>query len=121
MVHTAAYQARQLLRHADLQSQWPQHAILRSSIIYGPLSPTPVPRTLFLQFIDRALCEGNPTTFFEDEYRCPVYVNDIKVRCKFVALLLCDTGDTETNLLPPHVQDVVRTLVSGEREPLPHR
>ena len=43
-----------------------------------------VPRTLFLQFIDRALCEGNPTTFFEDEYRCPVYVDDIKVRCKLL-------------------------------------
>lgn len=42
--------AEQLVRQ-----RWPRHAILRSSIIYGPPPPHPVRRGLFLQFIDGAL------------------------------------------------------------------
>ena len=38
-----------------IQRRWPHHAILRSSIIYGPQPPVPVGRTLFLQFVDQAL------------------------------------------------------------------
>ncbi|KAK9837139.1 hypothetical protein WJX81_005845 [Elliptochloris bilobata] len=90
-----AYGRTKLEAERVIHRRWPEHCILRSSIIYGPLSPTPVPRMLFLQFIDRALCEQKPTTFFEDEYRCAVWVNDIK--------------------------DIVRTLVSGTQEPLQHR
>ncbi len=48
--------------------------ILRSSIIYGPQCAAPVSRTLFLQFIESSLAAGKPTSFFEDEFRCPVYV-----------------------------------------------
>ena len=55
--------------YLHMQSRWPEHCILRSSIIFGPQCPTPVPRALFLQFIDRALMEGTPTTFFDDEFR----------------------------------------------------
>lgn len=51
--------------------------VLRSSIIYGPQSPAPVSRALFLQFVARQLAEGTPTTFFNDEFRSPVYVGDI--------------------------------------------
>ncbi len=57
-----------------LQERWPEHAILRSSIIYGPQCAAPVSRTLFLQFIESSLAAGKPTSFFNDEYRCPVYV-----------------------------------------------
>lgn len=39
-----------------VQAQWPNHAILRSSIIYGPDPPlVPVERPLLLQFIDECL------------------------------------------------------------------
>lgn len=72
---------------AAVQDRWPKHVILRSSIIYGRTPPyAPVPRQLFLQFIDGALQEGKPVTFFHDEFRNPVYVRDI-VR---VAARLCE-------------------------------
>lgn len=48
--------------------------ILRSSIIYGPQCPAPVSRPLFLQFVENSLRSGKPTSFFEDEYRNPIYV-----------------------------------------------
>ena len=51
--------------------------ILRCSIIYGPQSPVPVARPLFLQFIAQQLAEQKPTTFFYDEFRSPVFVMDI--------------------------------------------
>lgn len=60
-----------------LQERWPNHVILRSSIIYGPQSPVPVSRVLFLQFISSGLRQGKSATFFEDEFRCPIYVKDI--------------------------------------------
>ena len=60
-----------------LQTRWSNHVILRSSIIFGPQSPVPVSRVLFLQFIASGLRQGKPTTFFADEYRCPIYVKDI--------------------------------------------
>ncbi|KAK9821055.1 hypothetical protein WJX74_006579 [Apatococcus lobatus] len=68
-----------------LQAQWPHHVILRSSIIYGPNSPQPVSRRLFLQFVDGALRDGPPTTFFADEWRSPIYVHDI---CRICEALL---------------------------------
>ena len=60
-----------------VQDRWANHIILRSSIIFGPQSPVPVSRVLFLQFIATGLRQGKPTTFFEDEFRCPIYVKDI--------------------------------------------
>lgn len=59
------------------QAHWPRHVLLRSSIIYGPQSPVPVARPLFLQFVVQQLAEQKETTFFQDEYRSPVYVADI--------------------------------------------
>ncbi len=39
-----------------MQARWPNHAILRSSIIYGPDPPlVEVERPLLLQFIDESL------------------------------------------------------------------
>ena len=40
--------------HTILSALPERAVILRSSIIYGPLPPHPVPRTLFVQFIVRA-------------------------------------------------------------------
>ncbi len=46
---------------ACLQARYPNHAILRSSIIYGPLPPLhPVSRSLFLQFVDGVLAAQVP-------------------------------------------------------------
>ncbi|GLI64946.1 hypothetical protein VaNZ11_008348, partial [Volvox africanus] len=53
-------------------------AILRCSIIYGPPPPDPVSRALFLQFVASAVRGGSPTTFFDDEWRSPVYVGDLE-------------------------------------------
>ena len=72
-----AYGRTKLEAERLIAQRWRRHAILRSSIIYGPQSPNPVSRGLFLQFIDAALSGRKPTTFFNDEFRCPIYVKDI--------------------------------------------
>jgi nucleoside-diphosphate-sugar epimerase len=59
------------------QARWPEHVILRSSIIYGPGGLAPVPRPLFIQFIARQLAARAPTSFFSDEWRNSIYVQDI--------------------------------------------
>ncbi|KAK7274548.1 hypothetical protein RIF29_15642 [Crotalaria pallida] len=53
------------------------YAILRSSIIYGPLTVSPVPKSLPIQWIDGALAKGEKVEFFHDEFRCPIYVKDL--------------------------------------------
>lgn len=52
-------------------------AILRSSIIYGPQTISPVPKSLPIQWMDSVLSKGEPLNFFHDEFRCPVYVKDL--------------------------------------------
>lgn len=52
-------------------------AILRSSIIFGPQTVSPVPKSLPIQWIDGVLSKGNTSEFFHDEFRCPVYVKDV--------------------------------------------
>lgn len=50
------YGRSKLEAEAEIARRWRRHAILRSSIIVGPLPPfAPVGRTLFLQFIDEVL------------------------------------------------------------------
>lgn len=53
------------------------YAILRSSIIYGPQTISPVPKSLPIQWMDSALAKGEPLDFFHDEFRCPVFVKDL--------------------------------------------
>ena len=73
-----AYGRSKLRAEALLAAGRPGRAVaLRSSIILGPPPPAPVPRALFLQFIEGALRSGAPTSFFEDEFRNPVAVADI--------------------------------------------
>lgn len=88
-----AYGRTKLEAEQFLEKEWPKHVVLRSSIIYGPQSPAPVSRSLFVQFIDSALGSGKETTFFEDEFRCPVYVRDIVTLVRRMV---------ESSLPPPH-------------------
>ncbi|KAL2251728.1 UNVERIFIED_CONTAM: dTDP-4-dehydrorhamnose reductase [Sesamum indicum] len=52
-------------------------AILRSSIIYGPQTISPVPKSLPIQWMDGVLAKGEALDFFHDEFRCPVFVKDL--------------------------------------------
>ncbi|KAF7139525.1 hypothetical protein RHSIM_Rhsim07G0018900 [Rhododendron simsii] len=52
-------------------------AILRSSIIFGPQTISPVPKSLPIQWMDSVLSKGDKMEFFHDEFRCPVYVKDV--------------------------------------------
>ncbi|XP_051209554.1 uncharacterized protein [Lolium perenne] len=53
------------------------YAILRSSIIYGPQTISPVDKSLPIQWMNDVLSQGQEVNFFNDEYRCPVYVKDM--------------------------------------------
>ncbi|XP_057454545.1 uncharacterized protein LOC130746053 [Lotus japonicus] len=55
----------------------PNFAILRSSIIYGRQTVSPVPKSLPIQWIDGALAKREKVEFFHDEFRCPIYVKDL--------------------------------------------
>jgi len=77
-----AYGKSKAEAEANIQQQWSPHVILRSSIIYGPLPPYQgVGRTLFVQWMDGALRSGNETSFFNDEFRSPIFVYDICEVC----------------------------------------
>ncbi|KAF3441296.1 hypothetical protein FNV43_RR15209 [Rhamnella rubrinervis] len=60
-----------------ISENYPNFAILRSSIIFGPQTTSPVPKSLPIQWIDGVLFKGNVVDFFHDEFRCPVYVKDV--------------------------------------------
>ena len=93
-----AYGQTKLEAEQLIQSQWKDHAILRSSIIYGPQPPaTTVSRALFLQFVDTALREKRATTFFNDEWRCPVYVDDIVATCHTLASMHLSNNIDDNN------------------------
>eukprot|EP00756_Hemistasia_phaeocysticola_P066724 Hpha_TRINITY_DN9455_c0_g1::TRINITY_DN9455_c0_g1_i1::g.139078::m.139078 len=71
------YGKTKLQGELDVQKLWPNHMILRSSIIYGPRAPGVNKRDLFLQFILETLAGTERRQFFDDEWRNPVYVRDI--------------------------------------------
>ncbi|KAL4191672.1 hypothetical protein AMTRI_Chr07g31060 [Amborella trichopoda] len=60
-----------------ISSNCSNFAILRSSIIYGPETMSPIPKSLPIQWIDSVLSQGREVEFFHDEYRCPVYIKDV--------------------------------------------
>lgn len=81
-----AYGRSKLESEEYIRNQYPNHVILRSSIIFGKELPrlwpkTPNSRPLFTQFVDDVLRAEEPTSFFNDEYRNPIYVKDI---CKIM-------------------------------------
>ncbi|KAI3756870.1 hypothetical protein L1987_56694 [Smallanthus sonchifolius] len=51
--------------------------ILRSSIIFGPQTISPVSKSLPIQWMDGVLAKGQEAEFFHDEFRCPVFVKDV--------------------------------------------
>lgn len=54
-----AYGRSKLAAERAVAARWPNHAILRSSLLYGPEPPLgPVDRPLFLQFIIEQLGKG---------------------------------------------------------------
>lgn len=77
------YGQTKLEAEQEISRRWPHHVVLRSSIIYGPPPPgAPVKRGLFLQFIKGSLESKQMTQFFVDEWRCPIYVEDIVGVCQ---------------------------------------
>ncbi|XP_073125696.1 uncharacterized protein [Henckelia pumila] len=60
-----------------VSAKYPNFAILRSSIIYGPQTIAPLPKSLPIQWMDSVLAKGEALDFFHDEFRCPVYVKDL--------------------------------------------
>ncbi|ONK64057.1 uncharacterized protein A4U43_C07F21650 [Asparagus officinalis] len=60
-----------------ISEKYSNFALLRSSIIYGPQTISPVAKSLPVQWIDSVLARGDEVEFYHDEYRCPVYVKDV--------------------------------------------
>ncbi|KAG2437923.1 hypothetical protein HXX76_005539 [Chlamydomonas incerta] len=84
-------------------------AVLRSSIIYGPPAPDPVPRPLFLQFVASAVSNPDkPTAFFADEYRSPVHVQDL---CRLTQLLIAAHGQKLEAQQQPQGQGAAAAVV----------
>ena len=54
---------------------WKNHVIVRPAILYG--APTSIGRGSFLQWMYQTLSRGEPLDLFADEYRTPVFVNDV--------------------------------------------
>ncbi|XP_058082938.1 uncharacterized protein LOC131230927 isoform X2 [Magnolia sinica] len=71
------YGKSKLAAEQFVSSNWPNYAILRSSIIYGPQTISPVAKSLPIQWMDGVLSRGDKVDFFHDEFRCPVYVKDV--------------------------------------------
>ena len=79
-----AYGRTKLEAETFVSSSYANHAIFRSSIIYG--GSKDVGRTLFVQFLDQALgAEGAEFGAFRNEFRSPVYVRDIVTLCATLA------------------------------------
>ncbi|XP_015901706.3 uncharacterized protein LOC107434732 [Ziziphus jujuba] len=72
-----AYGKSKVAAERFISENYPNFAILRSSIIFGPQTIAPVPKSLPIQWIDGVLSKGNTVEFFHDEFRCPVYVKDV--------------------------------------------
>ncbi|KAD4178070.1 hypothetical protein E3N88_26661 [Mikania micrantha] len=60
-----------------ISKNWSNFVILRSSIIFGPQTISPVSKSLPIQWMDDVLAKGQEAKFFHDEFRCPVYVKDV--------------------------------------------
>ncbi|KAG6508984.1 methionine adenosyltransferase 2 subunit beta-like isoform X2 [Zingiber officinale] len=72
------YGKTKLAAEQHIIAQCSNYAILRSSIIYGPQTISPVEKSLPIQWIDSVLNkQGHEVEFFHDEFRCPVYVKDM--------------------------------------------
>ncbi|XP_042510422.1 dTDP-4-dehydrorhamnose reductase isoform X1 [Macadamia integrifolia] len=71
------YGKSKLAAEQFLSANCSNFVILRSSIIYGPQTISPVTKSLPIQWMDSVLSKGDKVEFFHDEFRCPVYVKDV--------------------------------------------
>ncbi|KAI5058070.1 hypothetical protein GOP47_0026240 [Adiantum capillus-veneris] len=71
------YGKSKLEAEQTIMKDWPNYAILRSSIIYGPKPIVQVKKSLPIQWIEGVLFDGKRLEFFNDEFRCPVFVKDV--------------------------------------------
>lgn len=82
--------AEQLIREYSVKYDIKACCILRSSLIYGVSSQN---TTCFLDWIENSLSMHKPCSLFVDEYRSPVYVDDL---CAIIQQL-CQTITTNEN------------------------
>lgn len=75
--------------------EWTNYAILRSSIIYGPQPVVPVQKSLPIQWMENVLSNNKGAEFFHDEYRCPVFVQDV---VKIVELVMMKEAQGTSSL-----------------------
>ncbi|XP_058744042.1 uncharacterized protein LOC131616666 [Vicia villosa] len=80
------YGKTKLAAEKFISENFSNFAILRSSIIYGPQTLSPVPKSLPVQWMDGVLSKSETVAFFHDEFRCPIYVKDL------VAIILALTN-----------------------------
>ncbi|KAK1430332.1 hypothetical protein QVD17_12993 [Tagetes erecta] len=73
--------------------------ILRSSIIFGPQTMSPLSKSLPLQWMDSVLAKGQEAPFFDDEFRSPVYVKDVVNIIHILAHTWISDGKTNQLLL----------------------
>jgi dTDP-4-dehydrorhamnose reductase len=98
-----------------IQIQWPHHAILRSTLIYGKEPPAAsVGRSLFLQFVDEQLCKREPTSFFSDEWRSAVYVGDIIQVCKLLILQAISSSLDRNKTIIPSTEEKLTDNMAGD-------
>mmetsp|Transcript_19955 Transcript_19955/g.39189 ORF Transcript_19955/g.39189 Transcript_19955/m.39189 type:complete len:354 (+) Transcript_19955:34-1095(+) len=64
-----------------LEENWPAHTCLRSSMIYGR-APENEKCTFFTDFVNSRLLAREPTDFFTDEFRSPIYIGDFATVAK---------------------------------------
>ena len=101
-----AYGQSKVDAEREIRASYDNHCILRSSIIYGPAPPLlPLPSERFLQFIERSLSKGSssPATFFRDEWRSVVWVEDIirVVRALLERMQMVEVSSVTYNLGGP--------------------
>lgn len=70
-----AYGQSKVAAETTIREQWPRHIILRSSIIYGPQSPMPVSRPLFVQFVVRCKHPQAPTNTHQHQPLMPAILS----------------------------------------------
>ena len=62
----------------ELQKRMPTRSLaLRMSLLLGPTAPKATKRNSFLQDCNRMIASGKPNTFFSNEYRSVVHVDDV--------------------------------------------
>jgi len=84
-----------------LNENWPNHVCLRSSMVFGDLKLPNVKCSFFNLFISESLQQGKKTSFFNDEFRCPTFLEDfIKAIDALIARWLCNSDLRSQGIAP---------------------